>query len=158
MKAPLGETSLARSKLVIHDESRTISKQKPKIRVIHVVAPQIIKTDVKNFRELVQKLTGQPSERRGNMIKGNGASSQMIQPKPHGSNHKKNIQSASTHVLHNTHRMKKESDAILLGGENSNAFLSFLRDVDGSIHDMNEFPLFPFRSAQMNTFSKMPLC
>ncbi|KAF7824471.1 VQ motif-containing protein 25-like [Senna tora] len=33
---------------------------KPKIRIIHLYAPEIIKTDVANFRELVQRLTGKP--------------------------------------------------------------------------------------------------
>ncbi|KAG8075265.1 hypothetical protein GUJ93_ZPchr0006g46076 [Zizania palustris] len=30
----------------------------PKIKIIHIIAPEIIKTDVANFRELVQRLTG----------------------------------------------------------------------------------------------------
>ncbi|XP_051151343.1 VQ motif-containing protein 18-like [Andrographis paniculata] len=34
---------------------------KPKIRIIHIFAPEIIKTDAANFRELVQRLTGKPS-------------------------------------------------------------------------------------------------
>lgn len=33
---------------------------KPKIRIIHVLAPTIIQTDVSNFREMVQRLTGKP--------------------------------------------------------------------------------------------------
>lgn len=33
---------------------------KPKIRIIHVLAPTIIETDVSNFREMVQRLTGKP--------------------------------------------------------------------------------------------------
>ncbi|XP_039141930.1 VQ motif-containing protein 17-like [Dioscorea cayenensis subsp. rotundata] len=37
--------------------SHTISKLKPKIRIVHIFAPEIIKTDAANFRELVQKLT-----------------------------------------------------------------------------------------------------
>lgn len=48
------------SSLAIHKDSHTISKlpNKPKIRIIHLFAPEIIKTDVANFRELVQRLTG----------------------------------------------------------------------------------------------------
>ncbi|XP_020083220.1 VQ motif-containing protein 17-like [Ananas comosus] len=38
------------------------AKLKPKIRIVHIVAPEIIKTDPENFRELVQKLTGQPTK------------------------------------------------------------------------------------------------
>ncbi|KAL1293558.1 hypothetical protein HN51_054212 [Arachis hypogaea] len=47
----------------LHEDSHTIckTKYKPKIRIIHIYAPEIIKTDVENFRELVQKLTGKPT-------------------------------------------------------------------------------------------------
>lgn len=38
------------------------AKLKPKIRIVHIIAPEIIKTDPENFRELVQKLTGQPTK------------------------------------------------------------------------------------------------
>lgn len=31
---------------------------RPKIKIIHIIAPEIIKTDVANFRDLVQRLTG----------------------------------------------------------------------------------------------------
>ncbi|CAJ2673066.1 VQ motif-containing protein 25-like [Trifolium pratense] len=47
--------------LAMHTNSHTISKIKPKIRIIHIFAPEIIKTDTKNFKQLVQKLTGKPS-------------------------------------------------------------------------------------------------
>ncbi|XP_054814247.1 VQ motif-containing protein 25-like [Prosopis cineraria] len=50
------------SKLGIGTSSHLISKFKPKIRIIHVYAPEIIKTDVANFRELVQRLTGKPED------------------------------------------------------------------------------------------------
>ncbi|KAG6411449.1 hypothetical protein SASPL_129531 [Salvia splendens] len=45
--------------------SRTISKTKQKIRIIHIFAPEIIKTDAANFRELVQRLTGKPEKTKG---------------------------------------------------------------------------------------------
>ncbi|KAL9233125.1 hypothetical protein vseg_008159 [Gypsophila vaccaria] len=49
--------------LGLHRGSRTISKiqQEPKIRIIHMYAPEIINVDVSNFRELVQRLTGMPT-------------------------------------------------------------------------------------------------
>ncbi|KAI4371264.1 hypothetical protein MLD38_019525 [Melastoma candidum] len=50
----------SRKLLAVHQGSRAISKPRPKIRIIHVFAPEIIKTDVENFRELVQRLTGKP--------------------------------------------------------------------------------------------------
>lgn len=50
----------------LNKNSQNISKLKPKIRIIHIFAPEIIKTDVANFRELVQRLTGKPSEIKNN--------------------------------------------------------------------------------------------
>lgn len=39
--------------------SHAMMKMEPKkIRIIHVFTPEVIKTDIANFRELVQKLTG----------------------------------------------------------------------------------------------------
>ncbi|GFP91622.1 hypothetical protein PHJA_001306200 [Phtheirospermum japonicum] len=48
--------------LSMHKSSQTISKSKPKVRIIHIFAPEIIKTDAENFRELVQRLTGKPTD------------------------------------------------------------------------------------------------
>ncbi|XP_076901886.1 VQ motif-containing protein 25-like [Bidens hawaiensis] len=50
--------------ITMHQDSQIISKIKPKIRIIHIFAPEIIKTDVENFRELVQSLTGKPTEKK----------------------------------------------------------------------------------------------
>ncbi|KNA05098.1 hypothetical protein SOVF_193520 [Spinacia oleracea] len=58
------------SALAMHRDSRVISKVQPKIRIIHIFAPEIIKTDVANFRELVQRLTGKPDA--GSKSKGKG--------------------------------------------------------------------------------------
>ncbi|OIW11725.1 hypothetical protein TanjilG_20209 [Lupinus angustifolius] len=55
----------ASSKLGIDRDSHMISKFKPKIRIIHIYAPEIIKTDAANFRELVQRLTGKPENEGG---------------------------------------------------------------------------------------------
>ncbi|KAI3733044.1 hypothetical protein L1987_64259 [Smallanthus sonchifolius] len=57
-------SSSIRKQLTMHQDSRIISKIKPKIRIIHIFAPEIIKTDVANFRELVQRLTGKPTEKK----------------------------------------------------------------------------------------------
>ncbi|PPD69912.1 hypothetical protein GOBAR_DD33209 [Gossypium barbadense] len=51
--------------LSVHKDSQIISKAKPKIRIIHLFAPQIIKTDVANFRQLVQTLTGKLPQEKG---------------------------------------------------------------------------------------------
>ncbi|KAM0887124.1 hypothetical protein ACQ4PT_029269 [Festuca glaucescens] len=45
-----------------HRWSHAIAKGPPrKIRIVHVVEPTVIKTDARQFRELVQRLTGKPS-------------------------------------------------------------------------------------------------
>ena len=60
-------SSASPPQLSMHRDSRVISKLKPKIRIIHIYAPEVIKTEPANFRELVQRLTGKPAE----MMKGN---------------------------------------------------------------------------------------
>lgn len=152
MKPNSFDTTLVRPKLVVHDYSRTISKLKPKIRIIHIVEPEIIKTDIENFQELVQRLTGKPVERKGS-TKGKNASSLILQPKPYCIK----PGSAGVPMLQDTQRMKKEIEEIY-DTQNQNGFLSFWGDVDGFLHDMNEFPLLSFRSSQINTFGEMPLC
>ncbi|XP_075515856.1 VQ motif-containing protein 25-like [Primulina tabacum] len=63
---------------MLNRKSHTISKLKPKIRIIHIFAPEIIKTDATNFRELVQRLTGKPtSEKKTTVIRS---------PKPNANN------------------------------------------------------------------------
>ncbi|KAJ0961693.1 hypothetical protein J5N97_005461 [Dioscorea zingiberensis] len=49
-------------KLGMHEDSHIVSKLKPKIRIVHIFAPEVIKTDTENFRELVQRLTGKPAK------------------------------------------------------------------------------------------------
>ncbi|VVB06330.1 unnamed protein product [Arabis nemorensis] len=48
----------------MNKNSQIITKIKPKIRIIHIFAPEIINTDVKNFRPLVQSLTGKPEKKK----------------------------------------------------------------------------------------------
>lgn len=68
--------------LAIHKDSKTVSKvstnNKPKIRIIHIFAPEIIKTDVENFRELVQRLTGKPTHEKGDQCSKKNI---MVKPK-----------------------------------------------------------------------------
>lgn len=45
----------------MHKRTHNISKVKPKIRIIHIFAPEIIKINAENFREVVQRLTGKPT-------------------------------------------------------------------------------------------------
>ncbi|KAE8776661.1 VQ motif-containing protein 25-like [Hordeum vulgare] len=49
-----------------HRWSHPIAKGPPrKIRIVHVLAPEVIKTDARHFRDLVQRLTGKPSAAGG---------------------------------------------------------------------------------------------
>ncbi|XP_062227487.1 VQ motif-containing protein 18-like [Phragmites australis] len=42
--------------------SHAIAKAPPrKIRIVHVLAPEVIQTEARHFRELVQRLTGKPA-------------------------------------------------------------------------------------------------
>uniref|UniRef100_A0A0E0LDK1 VQ domain-containing protein n=1 Tax=Oryza punctata TaxID=4537 RepID=A0A0E0LDK1_ORYPU len=41
-----------------------VHKERPKIRIIHIIAPEIIKTDVASFRDLVQRLTGKQQQQQ----------------------------------------------------------------------------------------------
>ncbi|CAA2956728.1 Hypothetical predicted protein [Olea europaea subsp. europaea] len=134
------DTILAPSKLGLDKYSHTISKTKPNIRIIHIVAPEIKKTEVENFREIVQRLTGKPTTAQGKGIN-------VIKPM------KKMESSGDVPVSQSSeHRMKKEigeeilyggqnsnGEEILYGEQNSNGFLSFLGDVDCFINIQDIF-------------------
>ncbi|GJN01413.1 hypothetical protein PR202_ga18679 [Eleusine coracana subsp. coracana] len=55
-------SSSTSSGISAHRLSHAIAKAPPrKIRIVHVLAPEIIKTEARHFRELVQRLTGKPA-------------------------------------------------------------------------------------------------
>jgi hypothetical protein len=56
-------------------QHRVSHTTRPKIKIIHITAPEIIKTDVANFRDLVQRLTGKH-------VAVSGASSSVDTPLP----------------------------------------------------------------------------
>lgn len=150
MKSNTFGTALARPNLFVNDFSRTIFKQKPKIRIIHIVEPKIIKTNVENFQELVQRLTGKPVERKGNTSMGKTVLPLIMHPKPYCSNPGNKTESAGAPILQDTQKVKKEIEQIC-DAENQNDLLSLLEELDGFIHDMDEFPLLSFTSTQINT-------
>ncbi|CAA0827144.1 VQ motif-containing protein 17 [Striga hermonthica] len=119
------------NKFSVHDYSRTLSKIKPKIRIIHVIAPEIIKTDVENFRELVQRLTGKPEE----LKKADKLLSRVLTCRDPESTGGSDV----VPVLQET-QMKKEVEEIH-EADNSNSYLSFWREVDGFLQEPNETPL-----------------
>ncbi|XP_076905220.1 VQ motif-containing protein 25-like [Bidens hawaiensis] len=107
--------------LTMHKDSRIISKIKPKIRIIHIFAPEIIKTDVANFRELVQRLTGKPAEKK--------------KVKTRKESHKRsNFSPAGLEVRE---KIKGEED-IWVGANSGGGFLGGFGDLDGFMHEFSQ--------------------
>ncbi|KAL8495887.1 hypothetical protein ACS0TY_019854 [Phlomoides rotata] len=135
MKPNTFGTALGRPKLFVKDFSRTIFKKKPNIRIIHIVEPEIIKTNVENFQELVQRLTGKAAvERKGN--------TKVLLPLmvPYCSNPGIKTESSGAPTLQDTQKVKKEIEEIC-DAENQHELLSLLKELDGFLHGMDEFPL-----------------
>ncbi|KAJ6425029.1 hypothetical protein OIU84_025741 [Salix udensis] len=147
-------SSSASSKLGMHGGSHVISKlTKPKVRIIHIFAPEVIKTDVANFRELVQRLTGQPCGSEG-MVKKKARSGAPGKRKKTGSSmcesSKKAMQKLPEQGLPSLMRGEKlvrvEVEANeLVGGENCSTNFNSLDgfgDLNGFVHDLsNNFSL-----------------
>ncbi|XP_039016035.1 VQ motif-containing protein 25-like [Hibiscus syriacus] len=114
------------SSLSIHKDSQTISKAKPKIRIIHIFAPEIIKTDVANFRELVQRLTGKPPQCKKKPKKGDKpVAAEKMEARIAGSE--------------TAGRVKVEDEESMWGSSGG-----FLSDLDGYIQELaGEFPFDP---------------
>ncbi|ESQ52931.1 hypothetical protein EUTSA_v10017963mg [Eutrema salsugineum] len=146
------------STIAMHKQSRTLTKSKPKIRIIHIYAPEIIKTDVSNFRETVQKLTGKPDHHDHHDLP------------HHQKGLKRNPTSRGSHDHHDHHHQvndMRKSHGICInseveyqeeeeeeeemtsmswngnGKESSGGFLNGLGDFDGLIHELGEFPYLP---------------
>jgi hypothetical protein len=141
--------------LGMHRDSKTISKAKPKIRIIHIFAPEIIKTDVANFRELVQRLTGKPIE-KGNCnmnIKNNKPRIRASSDKP-AVTKKMELPAAGFRGLES--RIKDEEEG-MWNAENSGGFLGSLSELEGFIQDLGEFPFLPLDSSHMHAFEEPQL-
>ncbi|KAI0492387.1 hypothetical protein KFK09_026658 [Dendrobium nobile] len=94
-------------------ERETFEISKPKVRIVHLFPPEIIKTDPANFRELVQKLTGKPQKKK-----------------------KKKKKKKKIINLIKNHEVKEEV-------EEREKLMSGLRDEDGFLHGLSDFPLLP---------------
>ncbi|KAL3516613.1 hypothetical protein ACH5RR_023515 [Cinchona calisaya] len=159
-----------KAQLSMHRDSHTISKLKPKIRIIHIVAPEIIKTDVENFRNLVQRLTGKSADQKA---KGRIKKARRVLPQ------KGMIRSTSTNCtkllwtnivqqpnqahqgiqfLQDAQRMKKE----IKSSSTSHEIFGGFGDADiNFVQDLTQFPLIPFKTSQSQInkmFGEMPLC
>ncbi|KAK8594270.1 hypothetical protein V6N13_126079 [Hibiscus sabdariffa] len=135
------------SPLSLHRDSQTISKSKPKIRIIHVFAPEIIKTDAANFRELVQRLTGKPPHEKGRLRKPRFG---------------KEDGEAKMELRTGFERVKEEEGIWGISGENPGGLFSGFGDFDGLIQELGvgaePFPLLPLdASHHMHGFEEAQL-
>ncbi|KAK4738351.1 hypothetical protein R3W88_002048 [Solanum pinnatisectum] len=164
--------SCCRNNYKMNRDSHSISKLKPKIRIIHIIAPEIIKTDVENFRDLVQRLTGKNAARE---VKGKKAKKERKKIESSSPQQQQEDQQhmMMMNMLHqdnstsNNYRMKEEESSSHEEGiygsieNSSNGFLSGFGSMEGFIQDLghDQYPLFPnFKPTQINMFGEMPLC
>ncbi|XP_057990146.1 VQ motif-containing protein 25-like [Hevea brasiliensis] len=141
------------SKLAMHRDSHVISKFKPKVRIIHIFAPEIIKTDVANFRELVQRLTGKPGD---DGISTQGRNSRSWKKK---TRRMKEKDGQLPSLIQREKLQEKENEIWGSGENNSSDFLDGFGDVSGFIHDLsNNFSLPPQQSSHhLDMFGDMQL-
>lgn len=144
---PFTPTS-ACTRLSMHKGSHVVSKFKPKIRIIHVFAPEIIKTDAANFRQLVQSLTGKPSEKNGIRRKIKTSSSSPGNKNPISkkvTDQQLQQNDGFPSGLRNESELIKEGIQELWrsSGEKINSFLDGFSDLDGFIEELSEFHSLP---------------
>jgi len=127
-----------------------ISKVKPKIRIIHIYAPEIIKTDAANFRELVQRLTGKPEDHE----KGGARSKSKTAPQPSKDSMDLNLEKAMIMQedekdflsLQNGVSVKNENEEEEIwrrskSNEKFNGFLDGFSELDGFMEELSTMPL-----------------
>lgn len=138
----------------MHRSSQTISKtKKPKIRIIHIFAPEIIKTDAANFRELVQRLTGKPTAPDSNcedgIAKTRGerlVSSRKKEARILSSS--KKMEMARFHAEFRE-RVKEEEEEIWMSANSGGGFLGGFAEFDGFMQEINQFPFMEGTTAPM---------
>lgn len=170
-----GSTGKVSSKLGMHKDSHAISKLKPKIRIIHIFAPEIIKTDVQNFRELVQRLTGKPSADRRRSSSSSSPSKKKLKklkqqpviPTKNLTSSSFTFQEYSSRVHHDSMLNFNEVPSLFKVEENDNGswegghdgsssssgnFFDGFIDLDGFIQELSDgFPSpIPVKSSQSN--------
>ncbi|KAK4767519.1 hypothetical protein SAY86_015269 [Trapa natans] len=140
----MDDPSGAPSALTMHRDSLSISKSKPRVRVVHVIDPEIIKTDVENFRDLVQQLTGKHS---GN------------HQKPLNRTRRPEMLRKGPRMYHNVQKLPGPTSPELgmwNNAESSGGFLNGFEHLDRYVQEPPEFPLLPMdhhRQASINPSS-----
>ncbi|KAJ0088054.1 hypothetical protein Patl1_32979 [Pistacia atlantica] len=146
----------------MHRDSQAISKPKPKIRIIHIFAPEIIKTDVENFRELVQRLTGKPAHDLQQKKKSCNKMKKQRAPRKDQENPRtNNNNSTSVHEnqLQEGKKMagvKEEEEEEVEEGvmwSNNGGYLNGFSDFEGFMHELGEFPLMPLHAFEETQFA-----
>ncbi|QCE05190.1 VQ motif-containing protein 17-like [Vigna unguiculata] len=125
--------------LAMHRDSHMVSKAKPKIRIIHIFAPEIIKTDVENFRELVQKLTGKPSGEK--CCKKKKARAKNEEEYSRMSEYDDN--NGGCWGLDVTREKVKEEVGVCSSDESCGGYLGGFTDLEGFISEIAAFPFLP---------------
>ncbi|KAB1225298.1 hypothetical protein CJ030_MR1G008999 [Morella rubra] len=132
--------SSASSELSMHRSSRVISKFKGKIRIVHIYAPEVIKTDAANFRELVQRLTGKPAEKKGkrNISKSPATSNELRMYR------RPSMNMEMRHDLANLQNgvRTKEGEEEIWRNDILSGFSDGFSDLDGFIEELSELPVF----------------
>ncbi|CAF2112720.1 hypothetical protein HID58_082498 [Brassica napus] len=149
------------SALAMHKQSYSITKSKPKIRIIHIYAPEIIETDVANFRELVQSLTGKPED--------HGVSKTKPRRDTHRLRHRQVLDMTNAEKLRESEHydqgfcLNSEMEEISMTwngnngvGESSGGFLNGMGDFEGFIQELGEFPYLPLTSMDVSASSNSP--
>lgn len=137
--------------LALHNHSQTISKAtKPKIRIIHVFAPEIIKTDAENFRELVQRLTGKPTNRKKPRKIPSNKNPRIL---PMAPNTAELAIRSGFNAPGFRERIKGEEE-IWRSANSGGGFLSGLSEFEGFMQEVNQFQL---EGLQMDAYGESQL-
>ncbi|KAG7634834.1 VQ motif [Arabidopsis suecica] len=143
------------SSIAVHKQSYSITKSKPKIRIIHIFAPEIIKTDVANFRELVQSLTGKPDDQRTSKAKTRRDMHRLHRQVQDMINTEKlrEPEHCDQGFCLNAEELSMTWNGNNGAGESSGGFLNGLGDFEGFIQELGEFPYLPLSSMDASASS-----
>ncbi|MQL74253.1 hypothetical protein Taro_006626 [Colocasia esculenta] len=152
--------------LAARGESHTITKLKPKIRIVHIVAPEVIQTDAANFRDLVQRLTGKHTRRGadgGGRKRATGAAKVGVDVKPKvpglcdvtavmGS--LEGYRECPSAEFGEKVKVEVETEGLWMS-DNTGAFFGGLAaDLDGFMQGLGELPLIPLSASHVDLFGE----
>lgn len=145
------EKTPAPAMVAVRAASHVISKMRPKIRIVHIVAPEVIQTDAENFRDLVQKLTGKHAEMGGDRKKAvMAASPENGSPEEGSVNEYLSPEFGKRVKLEAAEAAELESRV-----ENSGALFG---DLDAFMQELCEMPLIPLGSFHGDPFAEEAVC